>query len=487
MRYRGQVMSVLTVNQEALKVYRAKSVESVIAHLEGEMNDVQRLGIIEDLVNFANGRRRSNVHCRTFRETGEEFPIIAESEVYGEDPDDWSQVLLTVRDTSAEEAVRMSEIRYRRLFESAPVAMYESDWSAAKLLMDDLRERGVQDLDRYFREHPEIMRRRGDVLRITSVNAEALRIYNTSNTEDQIRLVEGSMNEEQRLAMVKAMITFAGGKRRSTEKSISVRENGEIFPILRDCELISSDREDWSRVLISVRDLSIEEEAARQLEAYQQELRSLAGKISLAEESERRRISSELHDGTIQNLVLARIHLANLRNSLDTPSDLDQADSINDLLESSLQETRSLIFEISPPVLYELGLEPAVEWLAEHYRQRTGIEVRITSDEGRSRLSEEVNIVLFKDTRELLINVAKHARAKKVSVDWKHDKDALVLTVADDGVGFDVYSPRARLATEGGFGLFAVRERLNLLGADFDIQSSDTGTRVTISAPVYSG
>ena len=279
------------------------------------------------------------------------------------------------------------------------------------------------------------------------------------------------------------MVTLIAGKRRSSYRTSTVRENGEIFEIIRNCELISSDRDDWSLVLVSVQDISQEVEAARQLEAYQGELRLLAGQISLAEESERRRISSELHDGTIQNLVLARIHLAKLKQSLETGDSRALADNINELLESSLKDTRSLIFEISPPVLYELGLEPAVEWLAEHYKQRTGVEIIITSDHGKTELSEELKIVLFQATRELLVNVAKHAQAKSVSVDWTHERERVILVVVDDGIGFDVDAARRRQASAGGFGLFAVRERLKLLGADIEIQASQKGTRVTITAP----
>ena len=299
-----------------------------------------------------------------------------------------------------------------------------------------------------------------------------------------MQFLANDLIEVQRLSLIEVLVTFASGKRRSVFRTSTVRETGEDFPIIRNCELISSDRQDWSLVLLSMQDMSVEAEAARRLEAYQQELRLLSGKISMAEESERRRISSELHDGTIQNLVLARIHLANLRNSLETEATLGLADTINELLESSLQETRSLIFELSPPVLYELGLESAVEWLAEHYQQRTGVDVNITSDEGDIRLPEEMNIVLFQTARELLVNIAKHAQAQSVSVNWEHKDDCVVLSVQDDGVGFDATSPSTRLAGEGGFGLFAVRERLKLLGAEIDFQSSGQGTRVTVTAPV---
>lgn len=421
---------------------------------------------------------------RHTRLDGESFPVIRECELLGSDPDDWSRGLLTIRDTSAEEAVRLSEMRYRRLFESAPVALYESDWSRGKTLIDGIKKQGVTDLGKYIDDHPGILQRRDEVLSIIDLNREALQTYRTDDKQQLIRTIEGSLTAEQRESLKQTLLTFADGNRRASVRSLSRRVDGKMFPIIRNTELISSDCGDWSRVLSSIHDLTEEVETANRLQEYQQELRILAGKISAAEESERRRISSELHDGTIQNLVLARIHLANLRSSLPSEKGQELADSINDLLESSLRETRSLIFEISPPVLYELGLEPAVEWLAEHYKQRTGVRVDITSDDGATRLSQEMNIVIFQSARELLVNIAKHARAKHVAIDWRHDKDRVVLSVRDDGVGFDVNSPAVKKATEGGFGLFAVRERLKLMGANLEIESSPGGSIMTITAPV---
>ena len=385
----------------------------------------------------------------------------------------------------AQEAIRLSEQRYRRLFESAPTTLAETDWSRGKALIDSLHEQGIKDIRQHLIDNRHLLHRQDQVLKVLSVNHEALRLYRSGSVEELINYAETDIREELRLGLIDELVAFDQGQKRSTYRGRGFRLDGEEFPLIRVSEMYGNDPDDWSLVLISVQDISVEVEAARQLESYQEELRSMAGQISLAEESERRRISSELHDGTIQNLVLARIHLANLQQQGEPQAALELAKSIDALLESSLSETRSLIFEISPPVLYELGLEPAVEWLAEHYKQRSGFEITITSDEISTRLPEDLKIVLFQSVRELLVNVAKHAQASHVSIDWKHGKDAVVLTIQDDGIGFDVNSATVRLATQGGFGLFAVRERLKLLGADIEIESSEEGTRICITAPVF--
>ncbi len=384
----------------------------------------------------------------------------------------------------AQEAVRMSEVRYRRLFESAPAALYESDWSRARELVERLREQGVEDVGEYLRDNLHLIRRRDEIQPVLNANQEAVQIFGSASVESHIEFVQGELIDEQKLAIIEVIVAFDQGRRRSRVHAKSVRENGEVFPIIRTCELTTGDRDDWSSVLICIQDISAEVEAATRLKEYQSELRSLSGKISLAEESERRRISSELHDGTVQNLVLSRIQLAELKQSLADEQARAVADGIDALLDKSLQETRSLIFEISPPVLYELGLEAAVEWLAENYRRRTGVKVTISSDGGKSALGEELKVVVFQAVRELMINVAKHAQAKTVAIDWQHGTDAIRVSVIDDGVGFDVDSNEVRTVSEGGFGLFSIRERLNLLGAEFELDSASTGTRATITVPI---
>jgi len=384
----------------------------------------------------------------------------------------------------AEQALRASELRYRSLFESAPVALFESDWSAGKALVDELAKQGVSDLRRYLVDNPRLIRRRGDVHNILDANLEATKIFGYAENTDRSYMSERELTDNQRLALIEVLDGFSRGQTRVRYRGTSLRENGEEFPIIRDCELIATENGDWSQVLVSVQDISFEVEATATLETYQRELQSLAGQISLAEEGERRRIASELHDGTVQRLVLARMGLSKLQASLDDQTLLRQLEDINGLLSSSLKETRSLIFEISPPVLYELGLPAAIEWLAEQHRKRTGAVVRIDNEIPPAQLSEELDIVMFQSVRELFNNIMKHARADRVVLCWQKNPDTIRLTVTDNGGGFDVESAGTRRSAEGGFGLFAITERLRLLGADIEIHSSPRGTSVVLTAPL---
>ena len=140
---------------------------------------------------------------------------------------------------------------------------------------------------------------------------------------------------------------------------------------------------------------------------------------------------------------------------------------------------------MSPPVLYELGLGAAIEWLGEQFQTRHGIICRVEASQNNAPLNVDIEVILFQVLRELLVNVVKHANATRVDVSLRRMGDRLSLQVGDDGDGFDA----AAVVTgsgSGGFGLFNIRERLQLLGATFEIESG-TGTRVTITAPLAAG
>jgi len=385
-----------------------------------------------------------------------------------------------------EQELQQSEKRYRRLFETAPVALSEQNWSAIKKVVDQLSNQGIDNIGNYLLENSEaIDSARGTM--IIDFNRETLRLFGTSDMSELSSILNTAAWRRINLEMiVDRILKFLTGQRRVVLEGTGIKADGKRFPIRVTSEIVGDDLKDWSQVYTSVIDISDEKESAQKLEDYQSELRSLAGKISLAEESERRRIASDLHDGTVQNLVLARMQLSGLKKDLHSQQSSELAGSINGLLESSLKETRSLIFELSPPILYELGLASAIEWLCEQFKQRTGATISLVSDDNEAFLAEELKVVLFQAVREFLVNISKHAKAQNVTITWACQAHDLNLTVEDEGIGFDITNAGNQQSSEGGFGLFSLRERLGLLGASFTMQSSESGTHVNIRAPTIS-
>ena len=225
--------------------------------------------------------------------------------------------------------------------------------------------------------------------------------------------------------------------------------------------------------------------ADARLGEYQGQLRELASQISLAEERERRRIAAGLHDRTIQTLALSQIKLGALRNALEGSELSKPVDEVRTLVEQCIHDTRSLVFELSPPVLHELGFEAAVEWLSELIEEMHGLPCSVESRGTPRRLAPDVEVSLFQAVREALINTAKHARAghARVMLDWSQ-AGGLVVNVEDDGCGFDVVEVESRRSRARGFGLFSMRERLGVLGGRAAVESSrGRGTRVRLEMP----
>ena len=225
-----------------------------------------------------------------------------------------------------------------------------------------------------------------------------------------------------------------------------------------------------------------------QLKRYQRKLRSLASKLSLSEESERRRIANELHDHVGQNMALAKMQLEKLERELNKrglEGQVGEVGSIRELVVQSIKEARSLMFEISPPILYDLGFEAAVSWYAEQFSQRHGIKTVFFSDGVHKQLNVDLSVVLFQALRELMINVVKHAQAKRVQIIVGLEGDCIKVVVEDDGIGFDASRFAMPKSIERGFGLFSIIERLEHFSGTVEIDSRvGGGTRVSLAAPL---
>jgi len=223
----------------------------------------------------------------------------------------------------------------------------------------------------------------------------------------------------------------------------------------------------------------------RKLMEYQQQLRALASEVTMTEERERQQIASNLHDGISQNLALAKMQLMNLHET--TPSAQTSAPLMHtvELLEQALEHMRSLTFELSPPVLHRLGLEPAVIGLAEQMQEKYGLQIELEISEEATPLPNEVRVMLFRAVRELLINVIKHARTRRAKISMVKTDRRITIEVLDYGEGYDPVQTEPGRQRKEGFGLFSIRERLAYLGGSLNIDSQPGGgTRVVLTAPL---
>ena len=215
-------------------------------------------------------------------------------------------------------------------------------------------------------------------------------------------------------------------------------------------------------------------------------LRALATELNLAEQRERTRLAHDLHDYLAQLLVVGRITLGQAKR-LELPSRAEKLiKETEETLGKALTYCRTLMAELSPPVLQERGLPAGLSWLGEHMK-RQDLEVTVKVDHADTvMLPEDRAVLLFQSVRELLINVAKHGAVKQATVTMTHQDGLLTIVVRDEN-GFDLATVSAAATISplsSKFGLFSIRERMKALGGAFTIESQrGKGTTATLTLP----
>jgi PAS domain S-box-containing protein len=227
-------------------------------------------------------------------------------------------------------------------------------------------------------------------------------------------------------------------------------------------------------------DITEETLATQQVENYRLRLQELAVRLDTMAESERQEIAETLHDDVGQSLALVRIQLGRLGKRL-SEEDRAEIESVSQLVQQTIDSTRSLVLQMSPPAL-DLGFWPAVDSMAAELNEQTGLLIELEDHAPDVELDRETAMMLYRTLRELLFNVVRHAKTESARVRRFVEDETLVLQVEDDGVGFT----RADSATPPqSLGLLLCYERVRMLGGSLEVDSADGhGTRVTIAIPL---
>lgn len=213
------------------------------------------------------------------------------------------------------------------------------------------------------------------------------------------------------------------------------------------------------------------------------QLRALSAELSLAEEREREAIARDLHDNLAQVLHVAKLKIGALASAPGAEAARAALKDLDMLMTHAETSVRSLMSQLNPPVLSELGLVPALHWLAEELQRSYGLAVEVRDDGAAKPLARTTRLVAYRAVRELLINVAKHAGVGQAQVDARAAAGAMIVTVRDTGKGFDpalVMGPARK-----GLGLLSVRERMGFIGGRVEICSAPgQGTEVALTVPL---
>jgi signal transduction histidine kinase/predicted ester cyclase len=227
----------------------------------------------------------------------------------------------------------------------------------------------------------------------------------------------------------------------------------------------------------------------KHLITYQDKLKSLASSLSLSEEREKRKLAAELHDRIGHGLASCKMLITSLQKQVHNSAVQENLNQTKEMMTQLIEDTRTMTFEISPPILYVLGLKPALDWLGEQIQKHHNIHVEINDDGKEKPLSEDALGFVYRAVRELLFNVVKHAKATSVAVSLRCDQEVLTILVEDDGIGFDTSTLDSQISDEKSFGLFSLRERVEHLGGSFNHDSiQNQGTQISLTLPfsVYS-
>jgi PAS domain S-box-containing protein len=278
-------------------------------------------------------------------------------------------------------------------------------------------------------------------------------------------------------------LQFASIQGRYESEGFRVRKNGARFwahviltPLLDE----TGKRRGFSEI---VHDITERKRAEEDLHSYAERLKTTSRRLVEVQESERRLLATELHDRVGQNLTALGINLSIIAGGLPERAKSELAarlEDCNSLVEGTVDAMRDVMAELRPHALDDYGLPAALRSLATGFSRRTGIQVAFEKEGRGSDLPKPVDLAMFRIAQEALNNIAKHANARRVEIAIRRKNGSALLTVSDDGVGFDPQSvdgPRA----DAGWGLLIMRERAEAVGAHFTLKAGpNSGVQVLV-------
>jgi two-component system CheB/CheR fusion protein len=258
------------------------------------------------------------------------------------------------------------------------------------------------------------------------------------------------------------------------------RKDGTRFPL--EVSLSTIDQAGVRLTVAFMTDITEQHRLERLSETYRGEIRALAAQLITAQEEERRRVSRELHDSLCQKLASLAFDVENLAVALPSPA--ATRTRLRKLRERAIkvsEEARHIAYELHPSVLDDLGLVVSLQSLCDEFSKAEKIQVEFAAGKLPDLISQQVASGLYRIAQESLQNVAKHAKARHLSVALEVHDGALVLSLTDDGVGF---VPQA-VKGKGGLGLVGIGERARIIGGALSIGSKPgNGTRISVRVPL---
>ena len=382
-----------------------------------------------------------------------------------------------------EKQLKESEGRYRNLFENSPISLWEEDYCKAKQYMNQLKERGVKDLRRYFDQNPGELAKCVQLIKIIEVNDATLKLFKTENRQTFLKSLKKFFLQESYDFFKEELLAIDEGKNLFEGETVNKTAQGEKIYIAIKVLCPKYPASSCHHAVVSLIDLTqrkqIEEETRKSREKYQ----ALSAHLENAREQERKRIAREIHDELGQTLTALKIDLFWLKQKLPQGEHqlLAKINYMSKIIDFSLNAMQRISSQLRPEILDQLGLIPAIQWYVEKFLEYTYIKVQLDIEPFRETLKPEMATAVFRIFQEAITNVARHARATKVKIALKVQNHSLELTVSDNGQGI---TPE-QINTPESFGLMGIQERVRTWNGKFNIAGTPRqGTTLQVIIPI---
>jgi PAS domain S-box-containing protein len=454
---------ILLVNGMAERLFGYQREELVGKNIAGslipeQLHERQYQYFREILETPANNQSSFGTDLYGKRKDGSEFPL--EVDLSRLDASEGFWVAINVRDISErkhiESALRESERTYRALFENAGDAIFLAD------LNGNIRQ---------------VNHKAVALLGFSQQELGSLSVLDITIPEEfqEVRENIAKLSQGERLAPFIRHYFTKWGKVVPTENNAVLVRDAEGTP--KFIQNIARDITERIKAELEQRQLM------EQISRSNEEMRDLALRLQEVQERERQELASVLHDRVGQYLTGLNLNLKILQNQLQAEANSELQKRLSDslqMVEETTHQIRDVMADLNPPVLDEYGLIPAIKWYCSDFTNHSGIATNVNGGKFEKRLSPSVEKILFRLVQESLNNVAKHAQASKVDIEIASRNESLVVTVKDDGAGFDPNENDGR-QQEPHWGLLSMQRRAASIGADLQIHSTPgIGTEVSI-------
>ncbi len=356
---------------------------------------------------------------------------------------------------------------------------FARDITKRKYMIEKLQESEEKYRRLFFIETDAILIFDAETLQFIDINNAALQIYGYTREELlNMERLDISVDIGKSKDWIDKIIR---GEVKWIPLDYHKRKDGTVFPV--EISAGSFILKGQRVVFEVIKDITLRKKAEDELKKSYENIRALSTRITLLQETERRRLSRELHDQVGQNLTALSVNLDFLIEHLSNKTNTSIISRLKDskaLVKEIMKPIRNIMSDLRPRILDDYGLVAAIHWYSDEFSSRTKIPVGFKGKEPDPRLPAEVETNLFRIVQEALTNIAKHARATEVTIKLEEKDNKVNLSITDNGIGFDPLSIN-KITEQKGLGLIGMRERAEASGGILSIRSSPgCGTTVLI-------